>query len=390
MAGLKYWLWLATRKRLGLQGMHRVLEHFGTPERAYFADPAELKLLPDAVAQSLQERSMHAVEKIQEECERLGIRIMTMQDADYPERLRQIYNAPCILYLKGKLVDFDEQVIVGIVGARRSSEYGQAVADRLSMELCQGGAMLVSGIAAGIDSCAVRGALKVGGAPLCVLGGGIDMRYPWENRYLYDEVASEGLLISEYPPGTPNLGEHFPVRNRIISGLSVGIVVVEAREYGSGALITAEHALEQNRDVFAVPGNVDSEYSRGCIRLIQQGAKPVLCAEDILVEYRDLYPTKLSKTVPRPEQEPRLFYQQSGQGVDKKENVDYSLSRHTHQFTDDEKAILNVLASGSCQADEVVERAQIPTQRVLSALTMLQIDGLVEEKPGRRFAPCAE
>lgn len=400
MSSLKYWLWLATRKGIGVQGMHTVLERVGTPEQAFFADPEEYDMLPAALASGLKDRSMVRVERVLADCDRLGIRIMTLQDADYPGRLRQLDDAPCVLYLKGKLPDLDEEVCVGVVGTRQASEYGKTVAGRLGLDLVRGGAVVVSGIASGIDACAVRGALQGGGRAVCVLGGGIDMPYPWENRFLYEDVAATGLLISEYPPGTENLGSHFPVRNRIISGLSLGVVVVEAKEYGSGAAITANLALEQNRDVFAVPGNVDAPQSRGCIRLIQQGAKPVLSAEDILEEYRERYPVRLVKVPPMDPEEQRHRLEQTRAAeppvrqkapVDKGKDKDYSvLKRRADSFTDDELAIIHALGDKSCQPDELVERTQIPARRVLSALTMLQIAGCVAEKPGRRFVCLVE
>ena len=392
MSAQKYWLWLATRKGVGVQGMHTVLEHFGTPEQAFFADPEEYDMLPPPLVAGLKDRSMAQAERVMADCDRLGIRIMTLQDADYPARLRQLDDAPCVLYLKGKLPDLDEEVCVGVVGTRQASEYGKTVAGRLGLELARGGAVVVSGIASGVDTCAVRGALQSGGRAVCVLGGGIDVPYPWENRFLYEDVAAAGLLISEYPPGTENMGSHFPVRNRIISGLSLGVVVVEAREFGSGAIITANLALEQNRDVFAVPGNIDAPNSRGCIRLIQQGAKPVLSAEDILEEYRDRYPVRLVKVPPMEQEEQRQRLEQpetpirQKAPVDKENDKGYSvLMRRVDSFTDDELAIIHAMGDKSCQADELVERTQIPARRVLSALTMLQIAGCVAEKPGKRF-----
>ncbi|MBO5918224.1 MAG: DNA-processing protein DprA [Oscillospiraceae bacterium] len=401
MSALKYWLWLATRRGVGIQGVQRVLEHFGTPEQAYFADPGAFELLPRGAAEGLRDRSMDKAERILADCDRLGIRIMTIQDADYPERLRQLEDAPCILYLKGRISQLDEEVTVGIVGSREASEYGKQVAGRLGLELARGGAVVVSGTAAGIDSCAVRGALRGGGRAVCVLGGGIDVPYPKWNAPLYQDVAASGLLISEYPPGTTNDGPHFPVRNRIISGLSLGVVVVEAKEYGSGAVITANHALEQNRDVFAVPGNVDAHNSRGCNRLIQQGAKPVLSAEDILVEYRDRYPVRLVRVPPLSGEEAEHRLEQTRTqpdtplrqktAVDKTKDREYSLSKRSRQgLTDDEIALLHALRGKSAQPDELVELTQIPARRVLSALTMLQIAGCVEEKPGKRFVSLVE
>lgn len=398
MAALKYWLWLTTRKGLGNQGVTQVLERFGSPEQAYFADPEEYNLLQPGVAAALRDRSMSAVERIMGDCDRLGVRIMTRQDADYPSRLRQLDDAPHVLYLKGNLPDFDEEVAIGVVGTREATEYGKSVAGRLGLELARGGAVVVSGTAAGIDTCAVRGTLQGGGTPVCVLGGGIDVPYPKGNRYLYEDVAAAGLLISEYPPGTENHGPHFPIRNRIISGLALGVVVVEAGEFGSGAVITANHALDQGRDVFAVPGNVDAKSSRGCNRLIQQGAKPVLGAEDILCEYRRLYPAKLTRKLPIGEEEAaqRLRTVEPVSPPAKpaepvKQEPQTGKPRRSGQgLTDDELALLYALGDKSLQADELVELTQIPARRVLSALTMLQIAGWIEERAGKRFATLAQ
>ena len=398
MAALKYWLWLTTRKGLGSQGVAFALEQFGSPERAYFADPGEYDLLPSGVAAALRDRSMDAVERVMGDCDRLGVRIMTRQDADYPTRLRQLDDAPYVLYLKGNLPDFDEEVTIGVVGTREATEYGKTVAGRVGLELARNGAIVVSGTAAGIDTCAVRGALQGAGTPVCVLGGGIDVPYPKGNRFLYEDVAAAGLLMSEYPPGTENLGSHFPVRNRILSGLSLGVVVVEANEFGSGAIITANHALDQGRDVFAVPGNVDAKSSRGCNRLIQQGAKPVLGAEDILCEYRSRYPAKLARKAPMGEEEVAQRLQAVEQTpvavkpavAVRTESQPTKPQRSGQGLTDDELALLHALGEKSCQADELVEQTQIPARRVLSALTMLQIAGWVEERPGKRFAALAQ
>ena len=401
MAALKYWLWLSTRRGLGGRGILQVLDHFVTPERAYFADPGEYELLPPAMARALGDKSMDGAERILADCDRLGVHIMTLQDAEYPERLRQLEDAPAVLYWKGKLPDFDEEPCVGVVGTRSATEYGRQVAGRLGLELARGGAILVSGTAAGIDTCAIKGALQGGGAVVSVLGGGADVPYPRDNRFLYEDIAAAGLLIGEYPPGTGNDAAHFPVRNRIISGLSLGVVVVEAAEYGSGALITAHLALDQNRDVFAVPGNVDAPMSRGCNRLIQQGAKAVMSAEDILVEYRERYPAKLSPVPPldreqagqrleqvlRPEPAPAREKRAVDNGAGKAYSSD---KRSPDGFTDDQLAILHALGRQERLADELVEMTQIPARRVLSALTMLQVSACVEQRPGGRFAALVE
>ena len=282
-----------------------------------------------------------------------------------------------------------------IVGAREPSPYGEKVAARLGLELARNGVLLVSGIAQGIDSIALKGALQGGGRVVSVLGGGVDVPYPWQNRYLYEDVAAAGALISEYPPGTRPNGEHFPVRNRIISGLALGVVAVECARH-SGTMLTVNHAMEQNRDVFAIPGNIDAPMSEGPNWLLRQGARPVTCAQDILEEYVDRFPEKLSKAVPL---SPEAAQQRLEQVKPREERQEPSAKaevvrevvpkeRQKARFTDDQLSILHTLGEKqkTYTADELVELTQIPARRVLSALTMLQVDGAVQEHPGRRFS----
>lgn len=399
MAALKYWIWLTTRRGLTPLQTFRLLDHFGTPEAAYFADREEYRLcgLTDWQQRTLLDKSLDGAERILGDCDRLGIRILTIQDAEYPERLRQIANPPCVLYVKGKLFPFDELVTVGVVGTRRPTEYGKIMAGRLGMELARGGALVVSGIARGLDAAALRGALKGGGSVVSVLGGGIDVVYPAENRWLYEDVAAAGALISEYPPGTENKGEHFPIRNRIISGLSLGVAAVEAEER-SGTLITMRLALDQGRDAFAVPGNADAPMSRGTNLLIQRGeAKLILSGWDILCEYEYLLPGRVSRPEPLPAQEeaarlevaespqePEPQEEVTAETVDNPENMAY-ITLEDGALTDDERDILLALEGRGLRTDDLVELTQIPARRVSSALTMLQIHGYVEEKAGRRF-----
>ena len=399
MAALKYWIWLTTRRGLTPLQTFRLLDHFGTPEAAYFADREEYRLcgLTDWQQRTLLDKSLDGAERILGDCDRLGIRILTIQDAEYPERLRQIANPPCVLHVKGKLFPFDELVTVGVVGTRRPTEYGKIMAGRLGMELARGGALVVSGIARGLDAAALRGALKGGGSVVSVLGGGIDVVYPAENRWLYEDVAAAGALISEYPPGTENKGEHFPIRNRIISGLSLGVAAVEAEER-SGTLITMRLALDQGRDAFAVPGNADAPMSRGTNLLIQRGeAKLILSGWDILCEYEHLLPGRVSRPEPLPAQEeaarlevaespqePEPQEEVTAETVDNPENMAY-ITLEDGALTDDERDILLALEGRGLRTDDLVELTQIPARRVSSALTMLQIHGYVEEKAGRRF-----
>lgn len=285
---LKYWLWLTTRKGMDSVKALAVLDYFGTPERAYYADRQDYELLPvgPAVCRSLLDKSMDGPDRILADCDRLGVEIMTFQDAAYPQRLRQIADPPAVLYIKGRKFRFDEEAAIAAVGAREHSEYGEWAARTFGLELAAGGALLVSGIAEGLDSCAIEGALKGGGPVVSVLAGGVDCIPSGQNRYLAKDVAAVGALISEYPPGTPHRGHHYSPRNRILSGLCLGVLAVECR-VSSGTMLTVNHAIEQNRDVYAVPGAINAKMSEGTNRLIQQGAKLVTCGRDILEEYWD-------------------------------------------------------------------------------------------------------
>ena len=395
---LKDWIWLTTRKGLGSRGVMQVLEFFGTPERAFYADPEQYDQIPGLSAlarSSLRDKGQEGTDRILGDCDRLGVRIMTLNDGNYPERLREIADPPAVLYIRGGLFRFDQEAVIGIVGAREPSPYGEKVAAQLGLDLARNGVLLVSGIAQGIDAIALKGALQGGGRVVSVLGGGVDVPYPWQNRYLYEDVAAAGALISEYPPGTPPIGEHFPVRNRIISGLALGVVAVECARR-SGTMKTVEHAMEQDRDVFAIPGNIDAPMSEGPNWLLRQGARPVTCAQDILEEYLDRFPQQLSKAAPLSPEAARQRLEQvrsreqtpepAAKAEQEREVV--PRERQKSRFTDDQLSILHVLGEKGKQytADELVERTQIPARRVLSALTMLQVDGAVQEHPGRRFS----
>lgn len=399
MSNLQYWIWLTTRKGVGAVASLRLLEYFTTPQRVYYAEVAEYEFvagISPLVRRSLMDKNMDDVSRVLGDCDRLGVQIMTIQDADYPERLHQLADPPPLLYILGRRIRFDDEVAIGMVGAREATDYGIRMAGRLGLELARGGALVVSGIAQGIDSASLHGALKGGGTVVSVLAGGVDIPFPSVNRYLYKDVAAAGALISEYPPGTRHMGEHFPQRNRIISGLSLGVVAVECKMH-SGTMITVRRSLDQNRDVFAVPGNIDAPMSRGTNALIQQGAKLTTCGEDILEEYRTLYPVKipLMKTVDEAVVQARLSDLQiptkakeakvvvsEAQGP-KREFIPAEAQRE--KFTDDELAILMALGDTIHTADDLVELTQIPARRVLSALTMLQVQGQVAEEMGRRF-----
>lgn len=407
MSALKYWIWLAGRRGLGAAGALTVLDYFVTPERAYYADREEYDMLPLHPSQrrDLEDKSLDRAERILGDCERLGLRIMTFQDADYPQRLRALADPPAVLYIRGRTFHFDEEAAIGVVGARSPSTYGEKWAERFGLELASGGALVVSGIAEGVDCCAIKGALKAGGPVVSVLAGGIDVPYPAKHRYLYEDVAAAGALISEYPPGTLNQGHHFPWRNRILSGLCLGVLAVECRPFG-GTMSTARHALDQDRDLFAVPGALDAPMSEGTNLLIQQGAKLVTCGRDILEEYWDRFPEKLKSSAPLTPEAARerledLRQQQKERPTPKSQAPQAALDlapareivpreEQKRRFTDDQLALLAALGGETRATDQLVELTQIPARRVLSALTMLQIQGVVEEHPGKRFSALVE
>ena len=394
MSALKYWLWLTTRKGMDSASALTVMDYFVTPERAYCAQEEDCSALPlrPAVRQRLLDKSMERVDEILGECTRLGVDIITFPDTNYPQRLRQIPDPPAVLYVKGRIFQFDDEVAIAVVGARKPTPYGEKWAERFGLELASGGALVLSGIAEGLDSCAVRGALKGGGPVVCVLAGGVDQYFPPQHRYLYEDVAAAGALISEYPPGTPHYGHHFPRRNRILSGLSLGVLAVECRPFG-GTMSTVNHALEQDREVFAVPGTLDAPMSEGPNLLIQQGAKLVTRGKDILEEYYSRFPGKLAASAPLTPEAARARLMANGPQTKEEPAAPQNTARtvipreeQKDRFTDDELTLLAALMAGDRSADQLVEQTQIPTRRVLSALTMLQVQKVVEELPGRRFS----
>ena len=394
MANLKYWLWLA--QMAGIPGPMKsaLLAHFSTPEAVYYADRGERALVEGITAaqlDALEDRSLAEADQILGFCQHLGVRIITREDSEFPDRLRGIFDPPLLLYVQGRMPVFDDEVAIAMVGTRDCSQYGARVAEKLGYELASQGALVVSGLAKGLDALCLQGALRAGGVTAAVIGGGHDIKYPSENRYLYEDIAATGVILSEYPPGTEHKGSHFPVRNRIISGLCLGTVVIEAPRR-SGALITAHTALEQGRDVFAVPGPIDTPNSEGTNHLLLEGAIPALSAAGILAEYAQQYPHKLRlKAVESPEPlgqrnkkeaaaEPRRDAPKEAASLPV---LDLSAEAG---LTDDQIKILRCLEGSTMQVDDIIEATQIPARRVLSALTLLEVEDRVRQESGKRFA----
>ncbi len=286
-----YYIWLSLRCGAGSEAPSFLVSHFGTPKAIYEADDRALSAaLPGrgGLAAALCDKDMETAQKVYDYCLRANVGIITLESPLYPERLRSIHAKPIVLYFKGTFPDIDKNVLISCVGTRKCSEKGARIAYELGRDLAAAGAIVVSGMALGIDTMCARGALSAGGKTVAVLGCGIDRVYPQENKELMLDIMQNGAVITEYAPGMVPNGKHFPVRNRIISGLSLGTVVVEAGR-GSGALITAEHAGKQGRDVFAFPGDVDNKFYIGTNDLISDGAKMVRSAADVLREYESVW-----------------------------------------------------------------------------------------------------
>lgn len=377
---LKYWLWLTTRKGLGARGACVTAKHFPTPRDAYFADKAEYALIEGLRDfRPLLDKDLSEPERILRTCREKNIGILTMQDAAYPERLFNIHDAPPVLYYRGNLPDLNDPS-VAVVGTRQCSPYGLMQARQMGYGLSACGCTVVSGGAKGVDGAAMVGALAGGSPVIAVLGCGVDVVYPKEHRELFDKVMSRGCLISEYPPGTEPQKYYFPARNRILSGLSLGVLVVEAPER-SGALLTARFALDQGRDVFTIPANVDSISCRGNLNLLRDGAILARDAWDVLQEYIQMYPDRIVRRsclplVPQPSEERKA----------QASVVRHDLAERMELLRGDEKIVADLLCDGAKYVDILVEASRLPVGRVLAALTMLEVKKIVRRVGDRRFA----
>lgn len=381
----KYWVWLTTRKGLGPRSAYQAVQRFPSAEALYYADEAAYVAAGLTQYEPLLDKNLWLPQEILRRCYDRGISLLTWQDAAYPPQLRATDAPPLVLYYRGRLPDFNA-LTIGVVGTRKASAYGGLQARRLGYSLGHCGCIVVSGGAKGIDAAAMEGALTGGGTVIGVLGCGVDVVYPLSSRSLFEDVVWHGCLVSEYPPGTPPHSAHFPVRNRIISGLSHGVLVVEAPER-SGALITAAAALEQGRDVFALPGNLGVSNFGGNHHLLREGAILVRDARDIVQEYAGSYPELFQRcvetedpAVPPPPEEaaapPAPVPEQPPGSISDEVLASLSL---------DEQSVCQVLRQGTMQIDNIVDEAQIPTGRTLAALTLLEVKGIVRRLPARRF-----
>ena len=371
-----------------------LLRHFGTPEKVFSAAPEDYRDVEGCRLhdiQKLRNKTLDTAIKTLAECAEIGCRVLTLQDAEYPDRLRNIYDPPIVLYVRGSLPAIDEEPVVGIVGTRLCTPYGSKAAENTGYQLASRGLIVVTGLAKGIDSAAARGALRAGGRVIGAVGSGLDIVYPSENKELFAEVMSSGALISEYPPGTIARPSNFPARNRIISGVSLGVAVIEAPKK-SGALITAARALEQGRDVFAMPGNVDAKNCEGSNLLLREGAIPILSAEDIISEYEEIFPERIlrgdsvitSSGYDARSEDPNEAATASRSRADnpgKKEidnisEVEYiDLNKILGDLSGEERLAAEAIGNNAKHADEIIEISGLSAPQVLAALTMLEIKG---------------
>ena len=347
----EYWLWICSMKEIYRPAIARLIRYFGNPGAVYEAPEKEIRnsgCLNDVQTEALlRGRAGWDAEESSHELKERGITFISAEHEDFPERLKQIYDCPFGIFYRGRLPEKNGKT-AGIVGARRCSSYGKQMAECLAASLAGCGVQIISGMAWGIDGYAQTAALDAGGESFAVLGSGVDVCYPAGNRNLYHRLEKEGGILSEYPPGREALALHFPMRNRIISGLSDVLLVIEAKER-SGSLITADQAIEQGKDVYAVPGRIGDPLSAGCNRLISQGAGIVLSENELLLTL-NLIEEKQKKN------------KKAVNPLETKENMLYSyLDLHPKSL------------------HEIVGRVQLPVQEVLSLLTVLEMKGFIKE-----------
>ena len=392
MADLEYWLWLSTAG-LTLSAQAQLLDRFGDAEEIFHAtreafDGLSLGQRDKAL---LEDRALDRAYQALRACREQDLRIITYRDSAYPSRLRQISAPPVVLYVKGKLPSLDSEPAIAVIGTRRASPYGLKMARTLSYQIASGGGLIISGLTQGIDAMAARGALQADGTVLAVLGTEIDRE---RSALAKDVVAAGGVLISEYAPGTVSQRHHFRERNRIAAGLSVGVVVVEAPAK-SGALLFAEEALEQGKEIFAVPGNADADNSAGTLSLIRDGAGLATCGWDVLSEFEALYPGRMKRVSPQlrppelqpvePESRTPAEKPQPPRSPEPREEMPRNLRDQLATLSEDQLKIITAIEKDATHIDDIIEATGLSTATVLAQLTVLQVKGWIRREPGMRI-----
>ncbi len=363
MSDLQYWIALNLLPDIGPVLSRRLLAAFGSPENIFRMSIKELRQIQGVGEnRALSIAQFNGWDRVRKEIElaaRNNIHIVSPADQVYPEGLKRIIDAPPILYIKGR-IERGDKYAVAMVGSRNATIYGKHVAEQMGRKLASSGLTVVSGMARGVDTASHTGALKSGGRTIAVLGSGLDVPYPASNRELMNKIASSGCVISEFPFGTQPQRENFPRRNRIISALSMGVIVVEAT-LDSGSLITVTYALEHGKEVFAVPGNITSRNSKGTNDLIRNGAKLVESADEVINELRPQLKGALKEDVLAAENEPA-------------------------ELTDDEKSVFRCLSVEPKHIDMIIREKKINTGKALSILLSLELKGIISQSEGKLFS----
>jgi len=363
---------LALSSRLGVGSItyRKLIDFAGGAERIFSIPPSELRDVPEIRGETVRTiTEFQDWEPIQielEQVEATGARLVPWQDPSYPQNLRQIHDPPPILYLRGEILEQDA-LALAVVGSRYPTEYGTSVVEMIVRDLASRGITIVSGLARGIDTLSHATSLAQRGRTLAVLGSGIDIVYPRENEPLFSDITRNGAVLTEFPLATPPAPEHFPRRNRIISGLSLGVLVIEA-SVRSGSLITASFALEQGREVFAVPGKITSARSRGTNQLIQQGAKLVSNADDILEELSSFLDTDMLS--------PASSHRAG----------DVPSPPPTYHFTPGEETLFNLIQEEPVSIDQIISQTGMPLGEISDGLLSLELKGIILRLPGQQYS----
>ena len=357
----KFWVGFNLIKGIGAVRIQGLIAYFGDLEAAWKAAPAELAragLALRLIERVVQARGGVSLDRVWENIEKQDIKILTWEDEVYPQRLKEIDQPPPVLYIRGEYLP-DDLFAVAIVGTRRVTPYGRQITEELSSFLAANNMTVISGLARGVDAVAHQTTLKAGGRTIAVLGSGVDKIYPPEHRALADQIVERGAIVSDYAPGTPPEASNFPPRNRIISGLSLAIIVVEAGET-SGALITAEFAAEQGREVFAVPGSIFAPQSKGTNKLIQNGALPLLSVNDLM------------------------------QALDLTRVGERKAARKIMPADTIEAKLLTILLDEPLHVDEIRNQAELPIEKVSAALVLMELKGMVRQVGGMNYVAVRE
>lgn len=396
MENLKYWLWLTSKKYMTPYKITALLESFDDISKIYEADVYEdIEDIGLKEKRELLNKSLEQAEKIIEKTEIIGARIVTFDDPEYPPSLKEIQPPPYVLYMKGEHINWEEQLAIGVIGARECTEYGMVAAQKLSYEMASAGVLVVSGMARGLDSVAAISALKAGGKTVAVIGSGLDVVYPPENGQLMKAIEENGVVITEYPPSCPPYSQNFPQRNRIISGLSRGLLVVEAGKR-SGTFTTVDYAKNYGKDIFAVPGGIFHDKSVGTNNMIKSGALLITSVRDIF----ERYPYEASK-IKRADGKPVRIKMPEYNHI-KKEKTTLNKTKTQYKkvsnipvitidddrfkgLNEDEKKVISLLLKKNLHIDELARESGISVKALNSILPLLEMMGYVSKMSGNYY-----